>query len=280
MHTWVKKNERLRRDVLARLKKHGSLPLTAFEDRSIDSWTSPGWNTDRNVSQMLSFLMRLGHVAVGGRAGGKKMWTLAEGWLPRARPMPAKAAARTATERALSAHGVATLRDLKLARGFGWFVTRDALASLERDGTASRVAVEGLRGPHFALTTNLRRRPAASKRTTLLSPFDNLIIDRERTEILFGMRYRMEIYVRKDLRVRGFWAMPILHRDRLIGTVDPKMDRERGRLEVLRLHFERDAPRDRSTRRAVEAAVDDLASFAGAHEVAWPKGVASSYSRR
>jgi len=74
--------------------------------------------------------------------------------------------------------------------------------------------------------------------------------------------------------------MPILHRDRLIGTVDPKIDRERGLLEVVTFRLERDAPRDRSTRRAIEDAVEDLAAFAGARDVAWPKGVASSYSRR
>jgi len=90
----------------------------------------------------------------------------------------------------------------------------------------------------------------------------------------------MEIYVPKHLRVRGFWAMPILHGERLIGTVDPKVDRERGRLEVITFRLERDAPRDRSTRRAIEGAVEDLAAFAGATEVTWPKGIASSYSRR
>jgi len=68
------------------------------------------------------------------------------------------------------------------------------------------------------------RKPSPD-RTTLLSPFDSLIINRTRTELLFGMRYRMEIYVPKKLRVRGFWAMPILHGNRLIGTVDPKVDR-------------------------------------------------------
>jgi len=145
------------------------------------------------------------------------------------------------------------------------------------DRTARQVAIAGLRGPYFMLS---KVRAGEGQRTTLLSPFDNLIIDRQRTEILFGMRYRMEIYVPKHLRVRGFWAMPILHRDQLIGTVDPKIDRQRGVLDVVTFHLERDAPRDRSTRRAIEDAVDDLAAFAGAHEVAWPKGIASSYSRR
>jgi uncharacterized protein len=280
MHAWMKKNTRLRRDVMARLRRHGALPLSAFEGRAVDSWHSSDSDSDRNVSRMLNSLLRLGEVAIGGRAGGKKMWTLAKGWLPDIRPMTPKAAARTATERALGALGVATLRDLRLAYALGWFVTADALAALERDGIASRVSIAGFREPYFALTSHLRRRQATRERTTLLSPFDNLIINRTRTEVLFGMRYRMEIYVPKHLRIRGFWAMPIVHNAEIIGTVDPKVDREHGRLEIQRLHLERDAPHDYSTRRAVEAAVEDLARFTGATEVTWPKGIASSYSRR
>jgi uncharacterized protein YcaQ len=194
--------------------------------------------------------------------------------------MTARAAARTATERALGALGVATLRELQLYYALHWYVTPDAVATLERDGIASRVHIEGFREPYFALTSNLRKRKASRGRTTLLSPFDSLIINRTRTESLFGMRYRMEIYVPKPLRVRGFWAMPILHGNELIGTVDPKVDRQRGILDVVTFRLERDAPRDRKTRRAIEDAVDDLAAFAGAREVSWPKGIASSYSRR
>ena len=280
MHKWIKKNDLLRRDVIARLRKHGSLPLTAFEDRATHSWTSSGWTSERNVSQMLMFLMRLGEVSVGGRAGGKKMWTLTKGWLPSVRPMTAKAAARAATERALGALGIATFKELQFFYSLGRYVTADALTALERDGVARAVSIDGLRGPHYALTSALKKRRDVSERTTLLSPFDSLIINRTRTELLFGMRYRMEIYVPKHLRVRGFWAMPILHHDRLIGTVDPKVDRERGRLEVITFRLEPDALRDRSTRRAIEAAVEDLAAFTGATDVMWPRGIASSYSRR
>jgi uncharacterized protein YcaQ len=274
---WVARNAGLRRHVLGRLRREGPLPLSAFEDRSVHSWTSGGWNDERNVSQMLAFLIRFGEVTIGGRASGRRFFTLAKEWFPKVEPLTPGAAARHATERALAAMGVASFQELRRVYALGRFVTAQALASLERDGVARRVEIAGLRGPHFALSD---LRPTEPDRTTLLSPFDNLIIDRQRTESLFGMRYRMEIYVPKHLRVRGFWAMPILHRDQLIGTVDPKMDRERGRLAVLRFHLERNAPRDRSTRRAIEDAVDDLAAFAGAREVAWPKGIASSYSRR
>jgi uncharacterized protein len=265
---WVERNAALRRHVLSRLRKEGPLPISAFEDRSVHSWTSSGWTGDRNVSQMLSFLIRLGEVTIGGRAKGRRLFTLAKGWFPEVKPLSPTAAARVATERALAATGVATFQELRRVYALGRYVTPEALARLERDGVARRTEISGLRGPYFALST---ARPVETERTTLLSPFDNLIIDRQRTETLFGMRYRMEIYVPKHLRVRGFWAMPILHGNQLIGTVDPKVDRQRGLLEVITFHLERDAPRDRATRRAIENAVDDLAAFVGARDVAWPR---------
>jgi uncharacterized protein len=274
---WIARNATLRRHVLGRLRKEGALPLSAFEDRSVHSWTTSGWNADRNVSQMLSFLIRLGEVTIGGRTSGRRFFTLAKDWFPKVKPLSPTAAARVATERALAATGVATFQELRRVYALGRFVTKESLAHLEREGIAKRIEIAGLRAPYFALAD---ARPTDSDRTTLLSPFDNLIIDRARTEMLFGLRYRMEIYVPKHLRIRGFWAMPILHRDRLIGTVDPKIDRRRAVLEVVTFHLERDAPRDRSMRRVIEDAVDDLAGFVGARDVAWPKGIASSYSRR
>ena len=276
MNAWMGRNARLRRHVLGRLRREGPLPVTAFEDRAIDSWTSSGWTSDRNVSQMLSFLMRLGDVTIGARASGRRVFTLARTWLPKVRPLTRRQAALVATERALRAMGIATLQQLRRYYALGYFVTADALRHLERSGAARRITVEGLSGDHFVAGGP----EGDGERTTLLSPFDSLIIDRTRTEALFGMRYRMEIYVPKHLRKRGFWAMPILHRDQLIGTVDPRVDRERGVMEVVTFHLEVGAPRERATRRAVEAAVEDLATFAGARDVVWPRGIASSYSSR
>jgi uncharacterized protein len=280
INAWVKRNDRLRRDVLTRLAREGPLSITAFEDRAAHGWSSSGWNDDRNVSQMLSFLLRLGHVAIGGRAGGRKVWVRAADWLPPVKPLGPRVAARAAVERALATMGVATLQELRRYRALGRLVTAEALAELEHEGAVRRIQIEGQRGTYFARTSDLRRPPGEPARTTLLSPFDSLIIDRARTESLFGFRYRMEIYVPKNLRQRGFWAMPILHGDRLIGTADPKMDRARRRLEILSLHLDPQAPRDRAIRRAIEDAVDELGAFAGAREVVWPRGAASSYSRR
>jgi hypothetical protein len=104
-------------------------------------------------------------------------------------------------------------------------------------------------------------------RTTLLSPFDNLIIERARTEQLFGFDFRMEIYVPKSQRQYGYYVLPILSGDRLIGRVDPAMDRKRGVLVVHAVHADLHASLTEMTGRAVAGAIEDLAAFLGAGEV-------------
>jgi uncharacterized protein YcaQ len=102
-------------------------------------------------------------------------------------------------------------------------------------------------------------------RTALLSPFDNLVIGRERTERLFGFRFRVEIYVPKAARRYGYYVLPVLHGDRLVGRVDPAMDRRRRRLLVHAVHAEPDAPAAAGP--ALAAALHDLGGFLGADEI-------------
>ena len=124
--------------------------------------------------------------------------------------------------------------------------------------------VEGLPGRWFAHAEVLewRFRP----RTTLLSPFDKLISNRERTEELFGFRFRLEIYVPKEKREHGYFVLPILHGERLVGRIDPFFDRKAGVLRVNAVHWEAGAPTDVP----LEETVTELAAWLGAEEVAWP----------
>jgi len=290
--TWPKraaaylvKNPELRRSVIARLRREGPLPLTAFEDRAAVSWTSGGWNDERNVTMMLAILQRRGEVVVAGRRSGKKLFGLAEGWLPKTKPLAPTALAREAALRALAAHGVATLKQLRWHYAFGRNVTQPALDALERDGSIVRVEIADERsgrtnaddgaawpGTWYApgdLAKRLRAvRERWEGRTTLLSPFDDLIIDRARTEQLFGYRYRMEIYVPPHLRTLGYWAMPALHDDRIVGSVDPRFERARGELVVNTVVLQPGAPR--TATRAIRGAVEELAEFVGARKVVWP----------
>jgi uncharacterized protein YcaQ len=117
-------------------------------------------------------------------------------------------------------------------------------------------------------------------RTTLLSPFDNLICDRARTKQMFGFDYTVEIYVPPAKRKYGYYVLPILHGDRFVGRIDPKMDRERGVLMINTVYAEPDAPNSRSVSRVVATAIEELAEFLGAKDVEYdPKRVPPSWKR-
>jgi uncharacterized protein YcaQ len=143
--------------------------------------------------------------------------------------------------------------------------------SLRADGVAVPVAIDGLLGEWLAHADALAELDAGAwqPRTTLLGPFDPLVADRERAEALFGFRYRFELYVPAAKREFGPYVLPILYGDRLIGRIDPVMDRKAGVLRVNAVYAEPDAPRDAWP--AVDRAITELASWLGAASVALPE---------
>jgi uncharacterized protein YcaQ len=275
MRAWLADNQALRRSILRQLRDRGPLPTRALEDRAQTAWRSSGWTEGRNVDRMLDLLWTQGRILVAGRLGQQRVWDLAERvlppWAPVRRP-PEREVVRLAAQRSLRALGVATARDIDRHFTAGRYPgLADVLAGLERAGRVERVRVttDGaeLPGPWYVHADDLpllERLQAGGwrPRTTLLSPFDNLIIDRERTERLFGFHYRMEIYVPRPARRFGYYVLPVLHGDRLVGRVDPALDRARGRLVVNAVHAEPDAPPTAGP--ALAAALHDLAAFLGA----------------
>ncbi len=271
-HAWLAANEEFRRYVLDRLRDAGPLPGEAIEDRAAVSWTSTGWTNGRNVERMLDFLWKQGVVTVAGRDGLRRLWGLAD--FPPAADLPREELVTLAAGHALRALGVARARDVERHFTIGrhpgldlvhaswarpvrvegggeqWWVHRDALGLLDEEW-----------------------RP----QTTLLSPFDNLICDRDRTERLWDFVYRNEIYVPKHKRRFGSYVMPVLAGERLIGRVAPRMDRKRGEFLIEGVFAEEgsagsmaDAP--------VTAAIESLASFAGAGSVRYAGPVAPGVS--
>ena len=238
------------------------------------SWTSAGWNNDRNLTMLLAILQRRGEIVVAGRRRGQKLYAAADGWLDGVRPLRGAELEREATRRALAILQVATLKQLRWQYSFGRHVTRDALAALERTGEIERVRIEGVdsKTPYYAPVGVERRVRRVNEewtpRTALLSPFDNLIIDRERTHALFDYFYRMEIYVPAPKRKLGYWAMPVLHCDSIVGSVDPRYERDEGVLVVNKVVLRDGAPRGAMP--AIRRAVDEVAAFVGADRVRWP----------
>src|SRR5207253_9846729 len=109
-------------------------------------------------------------------------------------------------------------------------------------------------------------------RTVLLSPFDNLIWERQRAALLFGFDFRMEIYVPKHLRRYGYYTMPVLSGDRIVAVADPGFDRAASTLRVNAIHLQDGVRSGRSTRGAIAGAVEDLARFLRASRVELPRG--------
>jgi uncharacterized protein len=292
MQVWVAENDALRRHIVRQLRTEGPLRLRDFEDRAVVGWKSSGWTTDRNVERMLDYLWIKGRIVVAGRPGGQKLWDLAERWLPAWTPrerLSEPEVVRFCVERSVRALGVAQPGHIQQHFTRGRYPgLPGALAWLQRKGRLHPVRVadgaQVLPGPWFVHQDDL---PALERleagewnpRTTLLSPFDNLICDRSRTELLFGFRFRMEIYVPKADRKFGYYVLPILHGDRLIGRVDPLMDRATGRLEVKAVHAEPGAPITAAGGRAVRAALDDLARFLDASDLAFIGPVPEGWSK-
>jgi len=124
--------------------------------------------------------------------------------------------------------------------------------------------VNGLAGEWFVYKPALERRPFRP-RTALLSPFDQLVSNRERTEELFGFRFKLEIYVPPAKREFGYYVMPVLHGERLIGRIDPVFDRKSRTLTVKAVYAERDAPPGAAA--GVARAIRDLARWVGARRI-------------
>lgn len=279
---WMRANLPLRRQVLSRLRREGALPTSAFDGREAVSWRSTGWTNDRNASQMLEFLSAEGRVLVAGRAGQERLWDLTERCVPAAALATTSAPAaliRHATVRAAGALGIATAMQIRnmlpYALSDSVEKTIDALVRSGEFLPARVVGHDGaLKGRWYVHAADADRIPTLERdwhgRTTLLSPFDTLIRDRARTEALFDMRYRIEIYVPRAKRRYGYYAMPILHEDALIGRVDPRVDREHETLVANAVHLEPGAKRDRATGSAVARALDDLAHFTGMSRVNVP----------
>jgi hypothetical protein len=277
---WLKENSGLRRHILAEIRRNGPLPSRNFEDKAGAEWYSTGWTSGRNVSQMIDYLWTKGQIMVAGRSGIQKLWDLSErclpDWTPRDR-LSEREVVRRAAQKSLRALGVAQPRHIAqhFIRG-RYPELKNVLNELEAEGRVERVGIGDWPGEWYVhaddwpLLERLRD-GEWQPRTTLLSPFDNLICDRARTELMFGFDFRIEIYVPPPKRQYGYYVLPILHADRLIGRIDPKMDRERGQLIVNAVYAEADAPTSRSVARAVAHAVEELAAFLGAQDVVYDR---------
>lgn len=278
LRSWLEANRPLRHQILSRLRHGGPLPARAFEGEvRVRGRTT--WDVERDVESMLFHLWIVGKIAIAGRDYRGRLWELTERWLQPTSSQPLPSAPRLAeelTERSLGALGVATEVQIGKYMGAGLDGKLSAvLGRLERRGVLVETTIKGpaghLPGRWWARRADVEALlPKAAQlpsSTTLLSPFDNLIIARARTEALFGFQFRMEIYVPAHRRRYGYYVLPILHRDQLIGRVDLRRDRQGARLVAVAVHAEPGAPQGAGVGTGIKEALQRLAEFVGASEV-------------
>ena len=252
--TWLRDNDRFRRDILDLLGSSGPLSSRDIPDTCVAPWASTGWTNNRNVTQMLEFLMMRGEIAIAGRVGRQRLWDLPERVYPADVVVPSvEEADRIKNERRLAALGI--------ARAKGTAMPVEPITVGEAGEPA---VVAGTKG-------EWRVDPSAlgadfEGRTALLSPFDRLVHDRARAEELFDFEYVLEMYKPAAKRRWGYFALPVLHGDRLVGKVDAKADRKASVLQVHAIH--EDVKFTRAITKGVQAELEDLASWLGLDTIA------------
>jgi uncharacterized protein len=246
---WLEANDTFRRDVLDLLGRSGPLMSRDIPDTSVVPWQSTGWTGNRNVTQMLEFLNARGEVAVAGRIGRQRLWDLTERVYPPAVEIVPLAEAR----RVLA---VRRLRALGIARPEVVGVAGERHVE-EVEGEPAEV--EGTSGSWVVDPTALGQE--FEGRAALLSPFDRLVHDRVRAQELFDFDYQLEMYKPAHKRRWGYFALPVLHDDRLVGKLDALADRKVSRLRVHAIH--EDVRFTRAMTNSVHAELDGLASWLG-----------------
>ncbi len=244
--------------VLARVKEEGPLASRDFEDPREGR---EGWWDWKPAKTALEALFDLGYVMIDRRENFQRYYDLAERVLPEsAEPLQQTVAdwRRWAALRSVAHFGVATYRHASEYYKQKKTPIRQVIAELAGEGALLPVEVEGwddvayLHPDDLPLVDEIEAGGHRPQVTALLSPFDNLLWDRQRVRDLFGFDYRIEMYTPAAEREYGYYVMPILHHGRLVGRLDPKADRQTHTLIVRAIYLE-----------PGEALTDELAAAIG-----------------
>ena len=250
---WLELNDEFRLDLLQELEDRGAVVARELPDTARFPWPSSGWTNNRNVTKMLEILMNQGEVAVSGHdSSGQRVWDLAERVYPEGvEAVPFEEAFAIRNERRLRALGIAPTKAAKQPYEPVDVGPAGLPATVEGSSVKWRVHPDALEWLDDEF----------EGRTALLSPFDRLVYDRVRTQGIFEFDYTLEMFKPKAKRRWGYFALPILHGDRLVGKLDATADRAAAALRVNAVH--EDEPLTPEIRDAVTAEVSALARWLG-----------------
>jgi uncharacterized protein YcaQ len=247
LNRWVEANEYCHDDILRRMTKSGPLLSRDIPDTTVVPWKSSGWTNDKNVTQLLEVMAHRGEIAVAGRQGRERLWDLAERVYPPAERLDPAEARFGRNVRRLEALGIAR--------------SKATATPVEPNDVGVEVGeaavVEGVKGQWRVDPAQLGQ--PFDGRAALLSPLDRLVFDRKRMTELFEFDYQLEMYKPAAKRIWGYFALPVLYDDRLVGKLDATADRKSGVLRVDALH--EDVPFTKAMAADVRREIEDLARW-------------------
>lgn len=240
--SWVEAHPEMLAFVLAELAANGPMAASQIEHEE-NVRRGPWWGLS-DIKEALEYLFLFGDVVTAGRRGFERVYALPEQILSPALldapAVPAEAAQLELVRRALRAHGIGTAKDIADYYRLYVATTARLLDELVAAGEAEKVAVEGWKAPGYVAAG--ARIPRRIETAALLSPFDPVVWERDRTERMFGFRYRIEIYTPAPQRVYGYYTLPALVDEAIVGRIDLKSDRQAGVLRVQSAWREPDTP--------------------------------------
>ncbi len=260
---WAKGNPKLMREILKRIRDEGPLMARDFEDTRK---TKNAWWDWKPAKHALDQLFMRGELMAAGRSGFQKIYDLPENVLPENIDLSIPTIdeyAKHLIDITLNSHGFATQKSftyLRKGKHLREAIGRELAARIDAKELITLTLADS---SMVYINPNVleSRSPTSQPRVRILSPFDNCVIQRERGRAIFDFDYQIECYVPEKKRVYGYFCLPILYHDTLVGRIDCKAHRKTGELEIKSLHIEK--PVDEYFDELLEMAIDEFAGFNG-----------------
>ena len=266
---WGTKNKKLLQYILDRIKNEGPLQSRDFENPSKRGL----WWDWKPAKHALEYLFHSGKLAARARKSFQKVYDLPE----RALPKNVETTVPTETEHSehlimkeITSNGFASEKEITYLRNHNAKATKSALNNLIEDKKIIPLKINGIEKEIYCTTKKTLKQldnRKDDKHIHILSPFDNLVIQRKRLNTLFSFDYVIECYVPAPKRKYGYFCLPILYSDKFIGRVDAKADRTTKVLKVINIFWENGAKLNGEAEKLFEIELRKLAIFAGCKEV-------------
>ncbi|MCU0435465.1 MAG: winged helix DNA-binding domain-containing protein [Bacteroidia bacterium] len=277
-HHWFVSNKKLLKYVLDRISAEGPLQARHFEtDRKRGSWFD--WKPAKIA---LEQLFMDGTLMISARQGFQKVYDLTERVLPEhintTLPTEREYAAYL-IELALRANGFATAAQMAYLRRNAASAVKEELHAQTTEGVLMPFHIHGSKDVYYAPAKLFSRKVKPTSHIHLLSPFDNLVIQRSRTKLIFGYDYQVECYVPEPKRKFGYFCLPVLWNGNFIGRLDPKADKQSGVFSVRSLHIEFPPSNTEAFAHDLKEKLAAFAAFNGCSKVVYEKGVPAKWRK-